>query len=152
VAGLLDASLIGASCTTGAAVVPGATVKVSSLNRPTNVPLASPRRSRAMSPWYQDSPNGAFGAWITNRSYSVFGARPLADTTISSTLPSLVIFTCGLRVGQAAAALGGCGSRHHERRVGGTLPTTRPSADWPRTPGDAERDGAGGGRGGQEGG
>ena len=41
-AGLLVASGIGDECTEGAGAVPGATAKVSSLKRPTNVPFATP--------------------------------------------------------------------------------------------------------------
>ena len=37
-----------------------------------------------MSVWYQATPNGLFGTWITNRSNSEFLGRPATCTTIVS--------------------------------------------------------------------
>jgi hypothetical protein len=43
-----------------------------------------------MSPWYHDSPNGASGTWITNRSNSVRAGRPATLTRIVSVSPLAV--------------------------------------------------------------
>src|SRR4051794_3687251 len=93
VAGFLSASLIGVVCTTGAGATLGATLKVSTLNRPTNVWAACPDPLVSRSPWYHDMPNGASGTWITKRSKSVFAGRPSATTRILSTGPLGVTVT-----------------------------------------------------------
>jgi hypothetical protein len=60
-----------------------------------------PRRLRprplslvSMSPWYQESPNGVFGTWITKKSNSVFGGSPLTRTFMISTGPTDLMDTC----------------------------------------------------------
>src|SRR5579872_5020576 len=73
--GLVLASGKGPLKTWGAAAEPGATAKVSTLKRPTKMPLAWPDLLLSRSPWYQEIPNGALGTWVTNRSKSVFGGR-----------------------------------------------------------------------------
>src|SRR6476659_9187126 len=61
-----------------------------------------------MSPWYQETPNGAFGSWITKKSKSVFGGKPLTVTSITSTGPTELIETDPLAFGrQPAAAVDG---------------------------------------------
>src|ERR1700676_1858088 len=74
--------------TIGAGAVPGATMKVSILKRPTKRPYPTPRRLVSISPWYQDSPKGPFGTWITKKSKSVFGGKPHTVTSIISTGPT----------------------------------------------------------------
>ena len=51
----------GAAVHLEAGAAPGATAKVSMLNRPMNVPSAWPWRLLSRSPWYQEMPNGALG-------------------------------------------------------------------------------------------
>jgi hypothetical protein len=76
-------------------------MNVSMLNRPTKTPSARPFWFVSRSPWYHDSPNGAFGTWITNRSKSVFFGSPWARILITSTGPCEVTVTrapaCGMQ-------------------------------------------------------
>ena len=57
------------------------------LKRPTKVPLALPAPSLSRSPWYQDTPKGVLGTWMTKRSKSVFLGRWLARIFMVSTGP-----------------------------------------------------------------
>src|SRR5271166_2493399 len=83
---------VGSLNTTGAAATLGATMKVSMLKRPMNLPYPLPSLLVSISPWYQARPNGAFGTWITNKSKSVLGGRPETVTSIISTGPTDSIF------------------------------------------------------------
>src|SRR4051794_14084478 len=71
-------------------------MKVSTLNRPRNVPLALSPPLVSRSPWYQERPNGAFGTWITNTSNSVLAGKPQALISSLSTGPSGVTVTLAL--------------------------------------------------------
>src|SRR4051794_906710 len=71
-------------------------MKVSTLNRPRNVPLALPPPLVSRSPWYQERPNGKFGTWITNTSNSVLAGKPQALTSSLSTGPRGVTVTLAL--------------------------------------------------------
>src|SRR5262245_31839940 len=66
------------------------------LKRPINFWRPLPFSSVSISPWYQASPKGALGSWITKKSNSVRGGNPLTSTRISSTGPFDLIFTCPL--------------------------------------------------------
>src|SRR5512132_827205 len=68
-------------------------MKVSMLNRPTNLPTPRPSSLVWISPWYQAKPNGAFGTWITKKSNSVSGGKPLTRTRMFSTGPIDPILT-----------------------------------------------------------
>src|SRR6266513_2523225 len=94
----------GWSWTTGAGATPGATMNVSLLNRPTNLPAPRPSSLVTISPWYHAKPNGAFGTWITKNSNSVSGGKPLARTFMISTGPIDVILTRALASGRHPAA------------------------------------------------
>jgi hypothetical protein len=78
----------------------GATLKVSTLNRPMNLPVALPARLVSRSPWYQEIPNGALGTWMTNKSKSVFGGRSLAETNMVSTGPRDLMTTLACASGR----------------------------------------------------
>src|SRR5215216_5668098 len=99
----------GSSCTTGAAVLPGATENVSMLKRPTKCPWPSPCLLVFMSPWYQETPKGVLGCWMTNRSNSLFLGMWRRVTFITSTGPKDLMVTLawalGLRQSASTAAL-----------------------------------------------
>src|SRR5215218_2726932 len=99
----------GSSCTTGASTLPGATENVSMLKRPTKCPRPSPSLLVFMSPWYQETPNGVSGCWMTNKSNSVFLGMWRRVTFITSTGPKDLMVTLawalGLRQSASTAAL-----------------------------------------------
>jgi hypothetical protein len=57
-------------------VPPGDTEKVSLLKMPRTVAVPLPCRSAFTSVWYQETPNGAVGCWITNRSKPALAGMP----------------------------------------------------------------------------
>src|SRR2546428_8198988 len=91
IAGFLVPARASAGCTgVGTKACPGATIKVSLLNRPTKSPTPLPALLVSISPWYQDRPNAALGTWMRNRSYSVFGFSPKTSTWRFSNGPTLL--------------------------------------------------------------
>src|SRR5215469_13396777 len=55
-----------------------------------------------MSLWYQETPNGAVGCWITNRSKPVLAGMPCSETTILSFSACGVMVTCPPAFGRQA--------------------------------------------------
>src|SRR5438046_5325627 len=56
-----------------------------------------------MSPWYQDSPKGALGTWITKKSKSVLGGKPQTLTVMISTGPTDSMWTRPRALGSTLA-------------------------------------------------
>src|SRR5437868_8218512 len=99
VAGLLLAS---AGNTTGAAAVPGATTNDSLVNRPTKSPRPVPLSLLCKPPRYQETPNGAFGTCITNKSKLTRAGNPLTRMLrLSEALPEVIV-TLALPCGRQA--------------------------------------------------
>src|SRR5215218_10611894 len=67
--------------TCGAFTLPGAMANTSSLKIPTKRPLPLPWLSVSMSPWYQETPKGLLGCWMTNTVNAVFLAALLRVTS-----------------------------------------------------------------------
>src|ERR1022692_1177575 len=69
---------------------------------PRTVAVPSPCLSVCTSLWYQDTPNGLFGVWITNRSKPVLAGSPCTETVMVSFRSPRVICTvapaCGRQV------------------------------------------------------
>ena len=63
---------------------PGDTENVSTSKMPRTVAWPTPCRSALTSVWYQDTPNGLFGCWITNRSNSALRGMPKIETSMVS--------------------------------------------------------------------
>src|SRR5215471_12247319 len=67
--GFVLGGVASAGCTgAGTVADPGATMKVSTLNRPTKSPTPLPILLVRISPWYQDKPNGLLGTWMIKKS------------------------------------------------------------------------------------
>src|SRR5215469_6123044 len=88
----------------GAKVVvpPGDTENVSASKIPRTVALPVPSSPVWMSLWYQETPNGAVGCWITNRSKPVLAGMPCSETTILSFSACGVMVTCPPAFGRQA--------------------------------------------------
>ena len=65
-------------------VPPVETENVSTSKMPRTVAWPTPCRSALTSVWYQDTPNGLFGCWITNRSNSALRGMPKIETSMVS--------------------------------------------------------------------
>src|SRR5438046_6504957 len=65
-------------------VPPVDTENVSTSKIPRTVAWPTPCRSALTSVWYQDTPNGLFGCWITNRSNSALRGMPKIETSMVS--------------------------------------------------------------------
>src|SRR6516165_10249778 len=83
-------------------VPPGDTENVSTSKTPRTVALPLPVASVWMSVWYQETPNGAVGCWMTNRSKPVLAGMPCSETTILSFSPCGVMVTCPPAFGRQA--------------------------------------------------
>jgi hypothetical protein len=99
-AGLLAAST---GWTVGAGPVLGATAKVSMLKRPITVTEAVPSLPDCRSLWYHDTPNGALGSWMMNRSNPVLGGSPAALMVIVSFWPCATTRTFAAALGRQFA-------------------------------------------------
>src|SRR6516225_10962417 len=67
-----------------------------------------------MSVWYQETPNGAVGCWITKRSKPVFGGMPVSVTFIVSLRFPAVIVACPPAFGRQALIAADDGTRLKE--------------------------------------
>src|SRR5215470_5421212 len=67
-----------------------------------------------MSLWYQETPNGAVGCWITNRSKPVLGGMPRRLTFMTSFSAPGVIVTCPPAFGRHAVMAGDDGFSANE--------------------------------------
>src|SRR5579859_4972494 len=80
-------------------VPPGETENVSRSKMPRTEAKPTPSPSAFTSVWYQDTPNGLFGCWITNRSNSACFGMPVIVTFIRSFCePGMMVTTpwaCG---------------------------------------------------------
>src|ERR1700758_2472627 len=65
-------------------VPPVDTENVSTSKMPRTVAWPEPCRSALTSVWYQDTPNGLFGCWVTNRSKSALRGIPKIETCMVS--------------------------------------------------------------------
>src|SRR5690348_13223386 len=63
---------------------PSDTENVSTSKTPRTVAWPKPCRSALTSVWYQDTPNGLFGCWITNRSKPALAGMPKIETSMVS--------------------------------------------------------------------
>src|SRR5215472_17595564 len=92
----------------GAMVVvpPGDTENVSASKMPCTVALPNPSALVWMSLWYHETPNGAVGCWITNRSNPVWAGMPCRLTFIVSFSAPVVMVTCPPACGRQAAMAG----------------------------------------------
>src|SRR5215472_14055297 len=81
-------------------VPPGDTEKVSESNTPRTVAVPVPVLPAWMSVWYQDTPNGAPGVWMTNRSNPVLCGMPEIVTFMMSFSAPVVIVTLPLALGR----------------------------------------------------
>src|SRR5215469_4227830 len=91
-----------------------------------------------MSVWYQETPNGAVGCWITKRSNPVLGGMPVSVTFIVSLRSPGVIVACPPAFGRQALIAADDGTRLNENGVpeaapaaalaGAPSPATRPTA------------------------
>src|SRR5262249_55905029 len=73
-------------------VPPGDTENVSLSNTPLTVALPLPSSLAWMSLWYQETPNGAVGCWMTNRSNPLLAGMPCRVTfMVSFSLPAVIV-------------------------------------------------------------
>src|SRR6516225_7033407 len=79
-------------------VPPSDTEKVSESNTPRTVPVLA----AWMSVWYHDTPNGAVGCWMTNRSKPVLCGIPEMVTFMESFSELVVMVTLPLALGRHA--------------------------------------------------
>jgi hypothetical protein len=109
-------------------VPPGDTEKVSTSNTPWTVALPLPNWPASTSVWYQDTPNGASGCWITNRSKSALAGMPWIETFMMSLSFPGVMVTRPPALGRQAAMLGD-GTRLNENEAAGRAPGLAADAD-----------------------
>src|SRR6516225_8834987 len=83
-------------------VPPGDTEKVSVSKTPLTVALPLPPLPAWMSVWYHETPNGAVGCWMTNRSKPVWGGIPVTVTFIVSLSWPVVMVACPAAFGRHA--------------------------------------------------
>src|SRR6516225_21392 len=81
-------------------VPPGDTEKVSLSKTPRTVALPVPLALVWTSVWYHETPNGAVGCWMTNRSNSLLAGMPCTVTVMVSLIVPEVMVTCPLALGR----------------------------------------------------
>src|ERR671920_1842048 len=89
-------SLASWSSTRGAFTLAGLNAKVSSLKMPMTRTSPLPWLSVSRSPWYQETPKGSLGCWMTNRVKPVFLAACLSSTSMIWFPPSVWTSTLAL--------------------------------------------------------
>src|SRR6516164_3200959 len=83
-------------------VPPRDTEKVWESNTPRTVALPDPVLLAWMSVWYQETPNGAVGCWMTNRSKPALAGMPCRLTVMTSFSVPGVMVTCPPALGRQA--------------------------------------------------
>ena len=95
-------------------VPPGETENVSESKMPLTVALPLPSSPAFTSLWYHDTPNGASGCWITNRSKPAPRGMPLIETFIVSLSRPVVIVARPLACGRQTLMAGEEGTSLNE--------------------------------------
>src|SRR5689334_17368741 len=95
-------------------VPPGDTENVSASKMPLTVALPNPLSLVWMSLWYHETPNGAVGCWITNRSNPVLGGMPCRLTFMVSFSDPVVMVACPPAFGRHAEMAGDDGFSPNE--------------------------------------
>src|SRR5689334_11896984 len=95
-------------------VPPGDTENVSASKMPLTVALPNPLSLVWMSLWYHETPNGAVGCWITNRSNPVLGGMPCRLTFMVSFSDPVVMVACPPAFGRHAEMAGDDGLSPNE--------------------------------------
>src|SRR5215471_13929442 len=100
-------------------VPPGDTEKVSESNTPRTVAVPVPVLPAWMSVWYQETPKGAVGCWMTNRSKLALCGMPWMVTFMLSFSAPVVMVTWPEAWGRhpLIAAEDGCNANENEESV-----------------------------------